>query len=265
MLEHIENKNRRPEDIPPSIPAQMDRPALRARVTRLERAGAAAALERAGSAGVPLAPAIDDALPGGAGLPCAALHEILAAGAGAGAAAGFAALLLARSGGTVFWIARAPDAWPPGLARFGLPPSRLVLVQVEAESDALWTAEEVLRCAAVSGVVLADAVPDATASRRLQLAAETGGGIGLLLRDAAGAGSSTLATTRWRVSGRAGGSRHDLGDPQWGLELLRGRGVRPASWNVTWRSGSETLVPEGAGDDAEEDGACDEAVVALRR
>ncbi len=257
----------------------MDRPALlaalRARVARLERAGAAAALERAGSAGVRLAPAIDAALPGGAGLPRAALHEILAAGAGA--AAGFAALLLARSGATVFWIARAPDAWPPGLARFGLPPSRLVLVQAEAESDALWATEEALRCAAVSGVVLADAVPDATASRRLQLAAETGGGIGLLLRDDAGVGHGnhagavrggegpSLATTRWRVSGRAGGgSRHNLSDPQWGLELLRGRAGRPASWNVTWRPGSETLVPEGAGEDAE-DAACDDAVVALRR
>ena len=257
--------------MPPSTSFPVDRPALlaalRARVARLERAGAAVALARAGSAGVPLAPPIDAALPGGAGLPRAALHEILAVGAGA--AAGFAALLLARSGGTVFWIARAPDAWPPGLARFGLPPSRLVLVQAPAEADAFWAAEEALRCSAVSGAVLADAVPDATACRRLQLAAETGGGIGLLLRDAGdqgGEGGPSLATTRWRVSGRAGngGSRHDLGDPQWGLELLRGRGSRPESWNVTWRAGSELLVPEEPGE-AEEDGLCDDAVVALRR
>lgn len=249
------------------MPFPMDRPALlaalRARVARLERAGAAAALEHAGTAGVPLAPVIDAALPGGSGLPRAALHEILAVGAGA--AAGFAALLLARSGGTVFWIAATPDAWPPGLARFGLPPSRLVLVQAEAEADALWATEEALRCRAVSGVVLADTVPDGIACRRLQLAAETGGGIGLLLRDADdGEEGPSLATTRWRVSGRAGtgGARHVLGDPQWGLELLRGRNSRPGSWNVTWRAGSEELVPEMRG---EEDEACDETVVARRR
>ncbi|MFT8246747.1 ImuA family protein [Roseomonas sp. BN140053] len=248
----------------------MDRPALlaalRARVGRLERAGAAEALARTGEHAIPLAPGIDAALPGGDGLPRAALHEILAAGAGA--AAGFAALLLARSGGTVFWIARRPDAWPPGLARFGLSPSRLVLVQAEAESDALWAMEEALRCPAVSGALLMHEAsgrpPDGVAARRLQLAAETGGGIGLLLREDEDSPGPVLATTRWRISGRAGTglSRHDLGDPQWCLELLRARGAKPASWNVTWRAGTETLVPEGMADhDAEEDG-CDDAFAA---
>ena len=243
----------------------MDRPALlaalRARIARQERAGADEALARAASRAVPLAPPIDAALPGGAGLPRAALHELLAAGPGA--AAGFAALLLARSGGTVFWIARRPDAWPPGLARFGLAPSRLILVQAPGRNDALWAMEEALRCPAVTGALLLGETPDATAARRLQLAAETGGGIGLLLRDdvpEAAAGPS-LATTRWRVSGRAGTglSRHDLGDPHWTLELLRTRSGRPGLWNVAWRLGTETLIAE----DLEPD-ACDAASAARR-
>lgn len=210
--------------------------ALRARVARIERAGLA---EREEPPAIPLGPEMDRDLPGG-GLPRAAVHEILSDGAGA--AVGFAALLMARSGGTVFWIARDPDPWPPGLMRFGLPPSRLIVAQPGSHVDALWATEEALRCPAVSAVLLMEERPDATAMRRLQLAAETGGGIGLLLREAEADEGPALATTRWRVTGRAGGAMHDLGDPQWTLDLLRCRAGRPRSWQVTWRAGMESLV-----------------------
>ena len=238
-------------DDPP--PPGMDRgavlAALRARVARV--AGGGGAAERPDSPPIPLCPEVDAELRGG--LPRAALHEILGeAEAGAsGAAAGFAALLLARSGGTVFWIAREPDAWPPGLVRYGLPPSRLIVARPGNGTDALWAMEEALRCPAVSGALLVSERPDATAMRRLQLAAETGGGIGLLLRDAASEDGPANATTRWRVTGRAGGRAHDLGDPQWALELLRARGGRPAHWTVTWRVGAESLTVEGM-EEAEE-------------
>jgi protein ImuA len=221
--------------------------ALRARVARIERAGLA---EREEPPTIPLCPEVDQALPGG-GLSRAALHEILSDGAGA--AIGFAALLLARSGGTVFWIAREADAWPPGLLRFGLLPSRLILAQPGNHVDALWAMEEALRCSAVSGVLLLWEKPDATAVRRLQLAAETGGGIGLLLRESEEDEGPSLATTRWRITGRAGGSMHDLGDPQWTLDLLRCRAGRPQRWHVTWRAGAESLVlDDGAEGEQEE-------------
>jgi len=90
-------------------------------------------------------------------------------------------------------------------------------------------------------VLLAGEHPDADVTRRLDLAAGTGGGIGLLLHGEGEDEGPSLAATRWRVAGRAGGSPHDLGDPQWRLELLRGRG-RSRSWPVTWRSGLESLV-----------------------
>ncbi|HEY8611584.1 MAG TPA: damage-inducible protein [Roseomonas sp.] len=208
--------------------------ALRARMARIERAGLA---DREEPPTIPLCPEMDRDLPGG-GLARAALHEILSDGAGA--AAGFAALLMARSGGTVFWIAR--DPCPPGLMQFGLPPSRLITAKPSNHADALWATEEALRCPAVSAVLLMAERPDATAMRRLQLAAETGGGIGLLLRDSDEDEGPSLATTRWRVTGRAGGSMHDLGDPQWTLDLLRRRADRPRTWHVTWRAGMESLV-----------------------
>jgi len=229
----------------PSPPSPLDRPALlsalRARIARLERAGAAEALASRGEDAVPLAPAIDQALPW-RGLARAALHEILAAEPGA--AAGFAALVLARAGGTVLWIAPDPDAWPPGLARFGLSPARLVLVRAARDQDALWAMEETLRCPAVGAALLIAGALDLTAARRLQLAAESGGVLGLLLRPDTDGAAPTAALTRWRVGAAPSDSAspHALGDPAWTLNLLRCRGGRPATWRATWHG--DGLVTE---------------------
>ena len=241
-----------PAEPSPAREAGLDRravlAALRARVAREDATG------REAPPVIPLNDAVDAALPGG-GLPRASLHEIFG---DPGAAAGFAALLLARSGGTVLWIARGPDARTPGLARYGLPPSRLILAQPRDATDALWIAEEALRCPAISGALLPWESPDAATLRRLQLAAETGGGIGLLLRGAEEDAGPSPAATRWRVTGRAGGAPHDLGDPQWTLDLLRCRSGRAQRWHVTWRAGEEVLVPD-------EEAAADEAPGRARR
>jgi protein ImuA len=193
-------------------------------------------------------------LPGG-GLARAAMHEILATTPGCGAA--FCAVLLARTGGTVLWIAAGRDdllAWPPGLAHCGLAPAKLVIVRAERWPDALWAMEEALRCPAVTGALLALAPHpvagggklDLTATRRLQLAAETGGALGLLLRPDAACAGHTAAVTRWRVGSLGAG--HGLDDPRWQLELLRVRGGRPGGpWAVTWRAATGQLdLDEGA-------------------
>ena len=211
--------------------------ALRARIARLDRSAAPA------HGSLPLSPAIDAALPGG-GLARAALHEVLAEEPGA--AAGFCALLLARAGGTVLWIAPEPDAWPPGLARFGLAPADLVLVKAPRRAEALWAMEESLRCPGVAGVLLLAETVEMTAARRLQLAAEAGGGIGLLLRPAGSVDAATVAMTRWRVDALPGaGEAQALGDPRWRLSLERGRGAQPQSWDVTWRVATERLEVDG--------------------
>ncbi|TCZ57151.1 ImuA family protein [Roseicella aquatilis] len=216
----------------------MDRPALlaalRARSARPDRHGAGV------EGSVPLCAAIDRHLPGG-GLARAALHEVLAADPGA--AAGFCALLLARSRGSVAWIAPEPAAWPSGLTRFGLAPADLLLVRAERRQDALWAMEESLRCPGIAGALLAVDGLDPAATRRLQQAAEAGGGIGLLLcPDAAEESGPAAALTRWRVGAVAGsGGAQALGDPRWSLDLLRCRGNRPQGWEVTWRPAAERL------------------------
>lgn len=225
-----------PPETEPPAPAAMDRAGLlaglRARIARFDPA------LRPGRATLPLSAELDAHLPWG-GLPLAGLHEVLAAEPGAGM--GFAALLLARAqaalpGRSVLWIADEPDAYPPGLATLGLSAASLVLVRAPRPADALWAAEEALRCPAIAAALVMNVTPDLTAARRLQLAAETGGGIGLLLRGEEAAPGPTAALTRWRLAARPseGGSAHQIGDPAWEIALLRARGGRPGAWAGEW-------------------------------
>jgi protein ImuA len=228
---------------------------LRARIARIGGAG----VERPREA-LPLGvAAIDAVLPGG-GLPRGCLHEIVAADAG-GAAAAFAAVLLAGlagDGGSVVWCRRGPGLhgaklYGPGLAAFGLDLRRLLVVRARRDTDVLWAMEEGLRSGAVSAVLGEVAAAPPIALRRLQLAAETGGTTGLLLRPLGAPVAAGSATTRWRVAsapssltlplrgslplphageGRGEGQRRPC--IRWQVELLRCRAAAPADWLVDW-------------------------------
>ncbi|TWB80106.1 protein ImuA [Nitrospirillum amazonense] len=226
---------------------------------------------------VPLGvPAVDAHLPaagpgenGAHGLPRAALHEVAAAGdLDAGAATAFTALLAARLAeqvrGPILWMTRAPDLYAPGLDAQGVGPGRLVVVHAACEVDLLWAMEEALRCPRVGAVVGEAGGLDLTASRRLHLAAETGGVPGLLLRLNAGKGGAmkglkgagrgsgrgstqaSAAVTRWQVgtapiqeahAGDWGTTASAFTGPAWRVELLRCRGGRPGAWTLYEREG----------------------------
>ena len=71
--------------------------------------------------------------------------------------------------------------YPPAAVGLGVPLSRLVIVRPGGRSDAVWAMEQALRCGSVGAVVgLLDSL-SVRAARQLQLAAEAGGGIGLLV------------------------------------------------------------------------------------
>ena len=226
-------------DHPPERQAAIT--ALRAAVGRLERGNTAP------DAGVvPLCTAIDSTLPGG-GLARAAVHEVLTGSPGAAAA--FSALILARSAGAAVWIGADPDIWPAGASDFGLSPAKLVLVEAKRRKDMFWAFEEALRSPGVAGAALfLDAqAPDLVAARRLQLAAEAGGGIGLLILPDADCCPPSAARSRWRIEA-APGTQHR--EPCWRLTLLRASGGRSGTWVVAWDRNRQELMPVACADHA---------------
>ena len=72
-------------------------------------------------------------------------------------------------------------------------------------------------------------IVDLTASRRLQLAAETGGGLGIVVNPEGGFAASALES-RWRINAAPAG---DAVRPRWQVTLERSRGgARNAHWIV---------------------------------
>ena len=215
---------------------------LRAQVAALERGSGAGLASSRLPFGLP-APVAH--LPG-QGLALGAVHELFAGGSAVehGAApALFAASVLARRDGPVLWIAARGDLYPPALARAGLDPARLILV--ETRHGALRAMEEGLRHPGLAGVVCEhEGRLSLTASRRLQLAAGATDVLGFVLRrspqfDDPALRAPSAAATRWRITSLPSPPPlphapdvPGLGRPLWRLELLRCRGGRTASFVV---------------------------------
>lgn len=177
--------------------------------------------------------AIDEALPEG-GLALGALHEVAGGGAGAidgAAAALFAAGIVARSSGPVLWCVTRPDLFAPALGQAGLDPDRFIYAEAGDDKTVLACFEEGLRHGGLGGVVAEVARLPTTASRRLQLAAETSGTLGIALRrwrrqtEAADFGQPTAAVTRWRISALPSTALPvpGIGRARWLVELIRCR------------------------------------------
>ena len=207
----------------------------------------------------------------GGGLACGALHELApAAPFQLGAASGFAVAVAAQasaqggaSRGEVLWIttdfARGEGGGPygPGLDRFGLSSSRLLVLTVSRPTDVLWAMEEGLRCRALACVIAEltgeGAEADLTATRRLSLAARDGvsariSGLGLLIRHRATLMPSAAAT-RWHVAGspslpdRLARSSGGLGRTRFDLSLRKNRRGPSGRWLVEWDHHERAFQP----------------------
>ena len=220
--------------------------ALRQRIAGLERIGSSAGKSEA--AQLPFGISVLDAwLPGG-GLLLGALHEVAGAGPdvehGASAAL-FAAGVLARLSGPVLWVLEHSDLFAPGLAAVGLHPGRVLYVEAGRPAAVLAVMEEGLRERGLAGVVgeVAGRMT-LTATRRLQLAAESTGALAVALRrsrrnDDPALAEPSAAVTRWRVHVLPSGPAlpyapgvPGLARARWRLELLRCRGGEAGSWVV---------------------------------
>ena len=185
---------------------------------------------------------VDARLPGG-GLSLGALHEVAGGGNGAidgAAAALFIAGIAARTKGKTLWCLTRPDLFAPAIAQAGLGHDRVVYVEAGDEKSVLSCFEEGLRHGGLGCVVAELAQLSMTASRRLQLAAEASGTMGLALRrwrrqsEASDFGQPTAASTRWRVSVLPSQplSVPGIGRHRWLVELIRARAGESADFEL---------------------------------
>ena len=184
---------------------------------------------------------LDERLPWG-GLPLSALHELSAAGHSLGddaAATLFIAGIAARVKGAILWVVRRRDLFAPGLYQAGLDPHRVLYAEARDDAEVLALMEDGLRHRGLGAVIgEAQRVPMAS-TRRLQLAAEGGSTIALLLKRAARQGGDALGTpsaavTRWRLSSAPSAPVpwEGLGRPCWRVECVRQRGGDPFELQV---------------------------------
>lgn len=178
-------------------------------------------------------PAIDSRL-ADEGLRLDALHEVAAGTSDMAddcAATLFLAGIAARAWGPVLWVVRRRDLFAPGLAQSGLDPKRLIYAEARDDAELLAVMEEGLRHRGLGAVIGEARRADMTATRRLQLAAEGGRTIALLMKRAAREGSDPIAmpsaaVTRWRVTCAPSTPLPvaGVGRPRWKLELARQKG-----------------------------------------
>ncbi|MGA3067113.1 MAG: hypothetical protein ABSF29_09730 [Tepidisphaeraceae bacterium] len=158
------------------------------------------------------------------GLRSGAVHEIFGAG---GAAPWSFALLLAHAAANVsprrsaiVWSDPRGELYPPALSG-ALAMRNLFLLRAGEPAEELWALAQCMRSPAVAATVASPSRLGDLEARRLQLAAEQGGGVGLLIRrhdDRSRA--HYAAATRWLVQPAPGDSLVQ----RWSVQLIHGHG-----------------------------------------
>jgi protein ImuA len=184
---------------------------------------------------------VDDRIATG-GLRLDALHEVAPGSPGMGddaAATLFTAGVAARAWGPVLWVVRRRDLFAPGLYQAGLSPERLLYAEANDDAELLALMEEGLRHRGLGAVIGEVKRASMANTRRLQLAAEGGRTIALLMKRHAREGGDPLAVpsaavTRWRVAAAPSTPLPvaGIGRPRWRVELARQRGGEPHHWTL---------------------------------
>ena len=170
--------------------------ALKQRISRLERVRHPIDGESV-SSGVE---ALDDLLPK-RGFPWGVLVEWLASGEGDGCQmlAFRTAREACRSGQAMVVLDQSREFYPPAAAELGISLEDVIILRPGNRADDTWALDQALRCPAVAVVLARPENLDGHTFRRLQLAAEQGGSLGLLLRPASVRSEPSWADVRLLV------------------------------------------------------------------
>ncbi|MGH7180062.1 MAG: ImuA family protein [Tepidisphaeraceae bacterium] len=200
--------------------------------------------------------AMDELLPGGA-FARGAVHELLALPNHPPPL--FVALLIARAalfplprplppldcardrqgeGRSIVWCDLLGTLYPPSIAAMGVPMDRLFLLHPKNLADESWAVAECLRCKGVGATIASPRRLSRIEARRLQLAAERGGGVGILLRPFDRHAGIYAASTRWLVSPHPG----ERTVQKWKVQLIHGHGGRVGQTIILEHSRETHLV-----------------------
>lgn len=150
------------------------------------------------------------------------VHEVLGAGADM-----FAVLAAAQAKSPIIWTGRVGDVetLAPTCLQDFIDPTRVIVASCITRSEVLWATEQALRLPGAACVIAElDDGPDLKTSRRLQIAAEEGGALGILLISARA--QTSAAQTRWRCEPCADE------DAQWVWRLIKDKNGRSGAWRV---------------------------------
>ena len=166
---------------------------------------------------------LDACLPGG-GWPTASLVEVLLETTGLGEIQLFLPALVECQRQTdtqapwLVWIAPPHEPYAPALAQQGIDLGRLLVVRPASATEALWAAEQALSSGVCAAVLLWLQGTDDRWLRRLKLAAEAGGALGVLFRPDRHRFESSPASLRLLMR---------KGEHESQLELIKVQGGRP--------------------------------------
>jgi len=170
---------------------------------------------------------LDARLPGG-GWPTASLIEVLLEDTGLGEIQLFLPALVACQGRVespwLIWIAPPYEPYAPALAQQGIQLNRLLVVRPPSATEGLWAAEQALSSGVCAAVFLWLKGTDDRWLRRLKLAAEAGGALGVLFRPERHRYESSPATLRLVVS------KGETEAPR--IDLLKVQGGRPGPVDI---------------------------------
>jgi hypothetical protein len=112
--------------------------------------------------------------------------------------------------------------YPPAAAQLGIPLARLYLLHPANREQELWAIGECLASAGVCAVVAELGAMNQVEARRLQLAAERGGSIGVFIRPSGKSSDIYAAATRMLVTPAPATAVAQ----RWKLEILHGHGCQ---------------------------------------
>ena len=166
--------------------------------------------------------ALDARLPGG-GWPTASLVEVLLETAGLGEVQLFLPALVesqhrADEASWIVWISPPHEPYAPALSQRGLELRRLLVVRPASATEALWAAEQALSSGVCAAVLLWLQGTDDRWLRRLKIAAEAGGALGVLFRPERHRFESSPASLRLLLTK----GEHDIH-----IDIIKVQGGRP--------------------------------------